>query len=819
MKEVEVPMNNRWYLRMQDETFGPESMIRLLEWARQGRVQPGQEISSDGVTWTPVTEVPFLDMRWSIDIGDGYPRGPFNKMAAQTLLSSGRLPSGSHLVEVRPPFEKPSSQQPVRDEYACRDQDPPVPAALELQEGGHNMKRKALFVGVNEYVDPKIQNLRYAISDAAMLFAQFKAIGFEADELMPNPTRSEVEEKIARMTEDMEGEGDVFLFYFAGHGFVAPGDDERLFCRDDFYRKLQYHSAGLSFAMLRDTTRLGGLNRIFILDACRSNAFTGERGNGRPRDLAPISALMGAPDVGTARRVGGHAIWRSCSSGQCAMELEQFEHGVFSLAIDTVMTECIRTGRELTFDKPFMRLVVDKMQSFAQDGEQLPEDQYSGNWPGMILIPGRKTATTLPKSTALVLCPVCGFRNREEQTFRCRVCGRDYLCTTHFDKQERCCEDCAAAKRREREAAECRAREDAERRAREIREASLRNGTCLETGVCRTITLPGGAEMEMVYCPPGEFVMGSPADEEGRFDHETQHRVRLTKGFWLGKYPVTQGQWQSVMGNNPSHFKGDDLPVEFVSWDDCQIFVKKVNAAQGCGARLPTEAEWEYACRAGTTTVYFWGNALNGDKANCNGNYPCGTKTKGAYLEKVTPVGRYAPNSWGFFDMHGNVWEWCADWCGDYSGDAVDPKGPSSGSNRVLRGGSWYTYARSCRSADRYGQGPGYRNIDCGFRFCCSAGQCENGYGNAEGMPKTTQTGAYGSWRLFKYLSGGGLTPWCRSVYSAQEEFERGEDFYYGRNGVDQDEMEAIKWYRKAAEHGYADAQFRLGMIYEERSV
>ena len=713
-------MNKQWYLRTQDETFGPESKICLLEWARQGRIQPGHEISSDGVTWTPATEVPFLDMRWSIDIGDGYLRGPFNKMAAQGLLSSGRLPSGSHLVEVRPPFELSPSQQPVRDEYACRDQDPPVPTALELQEGGRNMKRKALFVGVNEYVDPKIQNLRYAISDAAMLFAQFKAIGFDA-ELMPNPTRSEVEEKVARMTEDMKGDGDVFLFYFAGHGFVAPGDDERLFCRDDFYKKLQYHSAGLSFAMLRDTTRQGGLNRIFILDACRSNAFTGERGIGRPRDLAPMSALMGVPDAGTARRVGGHAIWRSCGSGQCAMELEQFEHGVFSLAIDNVMTECIRAGRELTFDKPFMRLVVDRMQTFAQDSEQLPEDQYSGNWPGMVLIPGRKLSITPPTSNALVVCPVCGFRNREEQTFRCRLCGRDYLCQRHYDEAENCCMDCAAVKRRERAEHEA-----AERKAREAeeREAALRNGTCLETGICRTLTLPGGAEMEMIYCPPGEFMMGSPMTEEGRSDSddEAQHRVILTKGFWLGRYPVTQKQWKSVMGNNPSDFKGDDLPVEQVSWKDCQGFIKRVNAALGCGARLPTEAEWEYACRAGTTTAYFWGNTLNGDKANCDGNYPCGTETKGPYLGKTTPVRRYAPNPWGFYDMHGNGWEWCDDWYGDYSsGSVTDPTGPAAGVYRVLRGGSWNVGARPCRSAYRFRDGPGSRNYDYGFRLSCSA--------------------------------------------------------------------------------------------------
>ena len=127
----------------------------------------------------------------------------------------------------------------------------------------------------------------------------------------------------------------------------------------------------------------------------------------------------------------------------------------------------------------------------------------------------------------------------------------------------------------------------------------------------KTLTLPGGATMELIYVAPGAFTMGSPSSEAGRFDDETQHQVTLTKGFWLGKYEVTQRQWRSVMGNNPSRFKGDDRPVEIVSWDDCQKFIQKVNARLKCGARLPTEAEWEYACRAGTTTAYSWGNAAS----------------------------------------------------------------------------------------------------------------------------------------------------------------------------------------------------------------
>ena len=246
------------------------------------------------------------------------------------------------------------------------------------------------------------------------------------------------------------------------------------------------------------------------------------------------------------------------------------------------------------------------------------------------------------------------------------------------------------------------------------------------SGETKTITLPGGATMEMIYVAPGSFMMGSPSSEDGRFYCETQHRVTLTKGFWLGKYEVTQAQWRSVMGNNPSSFKGDNLPVENVSWDDCQTFIQKVNAHLSCGARLPTEAEWEFACRAEMTTAYFWGNALNGDKANCDGNHPCGTMVKGPYRETTVQVGSYAANAWGFCDMHGTVWEWCNDWHGQYpTGSVTDPLGSSSGDNRVLRGGGWYSYARNCRSANRGGNRPGYRSGLFGFRLCCSSGPRE----------------------------------------------------------------------------------------------
>ena len=243
-------------------------------------------------------------------------------------------------------------------------------------------------------------------------------------------------------------------------------------------------------------------------------------------------------------------------------------------------------------------------------------------------------------------------------------------------------------------------------------------------GTKKTIPLSGGGQLTLVWCPPGAFKMGSPESEAGRFEFETEHLVKLTQGFWIGETEVTQGLWREVMGANPSHFKdGDNYPVESVSWWDCQAFVKALNDRYGQERMrwaLPTEAQWEYACRAGTQTAYFWGNALCGDKANCDGDEPCGTTTTGPVNGKTTPVGSYAPNAWGLYDMHGNVGEWCADWVTedvDLGPLAVrDPEGPSTGPARICRGGSWQSGARHCRSAARGGTGPGDSDDDLGLR-------------------------------------------------------------------------------------------------------
>jgi formylglycine-generating enzyme required for sulfatase activity len=190
---------------------------------------------------------------------------------------------------------------------------------------------------------------------------------------------------------------------------------------------------------------------------------------------------------------------------------------------------------------------------------------------------------------------------------------------------------------------------------------------------------------------------------------------------------VTQGQWESVMADNPSDFKdgGSDCPVEQVSWEDTQAFISKLNQQEGTGKyRLPTEAEWEYACRAGTDGPFYFGKCLSTDQANYNGNYPLEGCSKGEFRDKTTPVGSFDANNYGLYDMHGNVREWCQDWFGNYPTSAVtDPTGPENGADRVLRGGGWIFNAWYCRSAFRDRSRPGNRDDYTGFRLVFSPGQ------------------------------------------------------------------------------------------------
>ena len=249
--------------------------------------------------------------------------------------------------------------------------------------------------------------------------------------------------------------------------------------------------------------------------------------------------------------------------------------------------------------------------------------------------------------------------------------------------------------------------------------------------------LGNGVNLEMVAIPGGTFIMGSPENEEGYHSSQSpQHQVTVPP-FFMGKYPVTQQQWRVVaalpkvkidLKSDPSYFKGDNLPVECVSWNDAQEFCARLSQMANKTYRLPTEAEWEYACRGGTTTPFYCGETISTDLANYNGNYTYGQGQKGEYREKTTEVGNFPANPFGLYDMCGNVWEWCEDgWHENYINAPIDGSAWTSlSSKRALRGGSWINFPRYCRSASRYnyyGAERGNVSYVIGFRVVCVVGR------------------------------------------------------------------------------------------------
>ena len=226
-----------------------------------------------------------------------------------------------------------------------------------------------------------------------------------------------------------------------------------------------------------------------------------------------------------------------------------------------------------------------------------------------------------------------------------------------------------------------------------------------------TIDLGGGVKMEFVLIQPGAFVMGTSEENDPDSDASPPHKVTLTQPFYLGKYEVTQEQWEKIMGRNPSHFPGAKRPVETVSWNACQEFLAKLQARTGRKFVLPTEAQWEFACRAGTSTLWSFG-----DRDAAMGNYAWSGSNSG---QTTHAVGEKKPNAWGLYDLHGNVAEWCADWYAKHTysrGDATDPGGPPAGDSRVVRGGAW-------------GDDSGY--LRCTYRNC-------NGPDGADGVMRVT---------------------------------------------------------------------------------
>jgi formylglycine-generating enzyme required for sulfatase activity len=566
-------------------------------------------------------------------------------------------------------------------------------AALILLDGTQAQttkgKKYALLVGVREYDSAKFPTLEYTENDADDLAEVLaKQAGFSVRVLTTSrgkarkedsPTgdnlRAAIQALLAKKTKH-----DTVLVALAGHGMQArvkeggAEKDESFFCPSDAQVNDTGTLLGLS-KLFADLDECGARVKLLLVDACRNEpgtrGFRNLDADAVPRPAKGIAALF------------------SCSSGQRAFETDELGpkgHGVF------------------------FHFVLEGLKGKAKNSDN------EVTWARLAEHVTRNVNRTVPK--------LIGGGARQTP----------HLLTNLEGESPVLIEAVAAGVVRDR---------TKEKPGRE--EVAKGWGKTVENSI----------GMTLVRIPKGTFTMGSPADEEKRRTDEAQHQVEITKDFWLGVHEVTQKEFKDVMGYNPSYFSidgegktglryfdsskpaggkdkvagksTDDFPVENVSHEEAVEFCEKLTArvAEKRSGRkycLPTEAEWEYSCRGGGSSsyqVFHFGNSLSSTQANFDGNYPYGSAGKGVYLERTCKVGSHGKNRFGVHDMHGNVWEWCSDWYDkDYYGKSPrrDPPGPSEGSLRVLRGGSWSRDGLSCRSADRSGREPADRDLDLGFR-------------------------------------------------------------------------------------------------------
>ncbi|MBQ2790320.1 MAG: SUMF1/EgtB/PvdO family nonheme iron enzyme [Thermoguttaceae bacterium] len=612
----------------------------------------------------------------------------------------------------------------------------------------------ALLVGVDEY--ETLTPLEYASSDMRKLRDALVEIGFPSDSIRmfvsdgrirERPSREKILKALDEMLAASGPDSTVFIA-LSGHGFETE-DGDAAFCPEDVeaWKDGERNVVSAETAILiedvaRRLKKDDAKFKLLIVDACREPASTERSATGKARSFSPIAEPNGV------------AFLQSCDTQQLSWEHPELGGGVFS----AFFAEGLRGAADSDGDGGVSFLEVcnyamSRTQSFVRekrDASQTPFYRFTGVRDFWLKPPTKKTddaEAKLAKANALFMEAFTAYEAGDYATAygKCKASLSEAQTTAAqklLAKIDAAQSQTGGATATQATTAQSQSStpptgpsSSGQGQNSERPSVEVAWDVATKAGARQTLTVDG-VEYAFRYCPAGTFTMGSPASESSRDAVETLHDVKLTNGFWMLETEVTQALWKSVMGSNPSWFcstgggsskvSGVDtsnFPVDRVSWNDCQEFIAKLNALgvapDGLQFRLPTEAEWEYACRAGTSTAYFWGDSLNGDNANCDGNYPCGTSTKGQYLKRTTQVGSYAPNAWGLYDMHGNVLEWCEDLKIDYENikSAQDPINVTQDSDRVLRGGSWYHGARYCRSAYRSSNVPTGWNFDYGFRL------------------------------------------------------------------------------------------------------
>jgi formylglycine-generating enzyme required for sulfatase activity len=542
------------------------------------------------------------------------------------------------------------------------------PAARAEPEG----QRWAVLVGVNQYAE--LGNLNYCVADVRALYERLIDAGFPKENVFllvdgaadaaDLPMRRNIQREIAAVLKVAE-KNDLVLISFSGHGMHIDG--KSYFCPTDASVDTPETTMIPLDMIYRELEASAASQKVLLVD-CRNDPRPAGRRTPEAdykKSLEKLGEQLRHPPEGTV-------VLSSSAPGQISWEDPDLGHGVF------------------------LYYVLEGLRGKAVDEEGqvslLDLFRYANRQTRSFVIRNRRGYVQTPEFRGAITGDIVLARLpvRVEP-----IKPPPPLAVAPYSSQQ----------------------------ARGHQEAWSKH-----LGRPREITNSIG--MKLVLIPPGEFMMGSPDSEEGRdSDEGPQHRVRITRPFYFGMYQVTQGQYERVMGTNPSAFSRDGrnsdrvsgqdtsrFPVENVSWNDAVEFCRKLSAlpaerSAGREYRLPTEAEWEYACRAGTTTRFHFGNDLTSDQARFNQSWSSGHPVS---------VGSYSANGFGLYDMHGNVWEWCADWfASDYYANSPvdDPKGPASGSRRVSRGGCWGYYAWSCRSAYRLRDSPDFRNFLLGFRL------------------------------------------------------------------------------------------------------
>jgi formylglycine-generating enzyme required for sulfatase activity len=534
--------------------------------------------------------------------------------------------------------------------------------------GQQNTVRKLAFVaGVAKYQKDGFRDLDYAEDDARDLAAELEKHGFLVLKLVgQSATLEKLTTELTRFftaTKKLSKQ-DVVLVAFSGHGRQAlQGVQEHpFFCPYNAHQGDTATMLSLNWVLDRMKEDSASSQNLLLVDACRDNPSRGGKG-------VDGSTVTGLPNK--------LSVLFSSSAGKQSYESENIRHGVFTHSVlEGLRGEAADGDGEVTW----LGLANYVMKQVPKEALRMVEREQEPNLLGNLVRQPVLAKVTLPVPLPPVVAPK--------------------PLAAPFTEVE-------------------------------ARAAQLSWATHLKTEPAITNKLG----MRLALIPPGEFQMGSPEDEAGRETDETPHRVRITRPFWLGTYEVTQNEWETVMRSQPSWFSssggGKDrvsgldtsrFPDESVSWDDATEFCRRLSVREGQEYRLPTEAEWEYACRAGTTSAYHFGGVLNGDKANVDGNYPYGTTTKGKYLNRTTRVGEYGANAFGLYDMYGNVAEWCLDWYDEkfsIRASMADPENTKKATLRVSRGGSWLSVARNSRSASRDRNPPANRSNFCGLRVLC----------------------------------------------------------------------------------------------------